>query len=427
MAHEVAGLHDHAEAPLFRPQALPQLSEYGVPLGVASGWSKLYAAALVAALVACACEVICGSYSRKALVSGFVVPDKGLIKVQPPHSGRVTEELVAEGQHVDKDQPLYVLDVSGVTALGRTGDLLADNLRRQRQMIVDELGHLAISQVADADHLNANIEALKQQVIDIDAELVSRGDFEHLAENEFERIRALEAKDFASHATRDQVEEAMVNAKIQIAALQTQLGTIKGQFAQAQADWRGLADKQANDRSQLERSREQIDQQLMQIEEQRSLIVRASAAGTITQMTVHVGANVDAVSTPIAPLLTIVPDGATLLAYLYVPSTAIGFARIGGNVLLRYDAYPFEKFGLQEASVASISRTAVNPRELPFPPMGDDPYYLVTATLAKNTVTAFGEEEPVQPGMKFQADLILENRKLWEWAIEPVLASQHSL
>jgi membrane fusion protein len=413
---------------LFRSETTSAVwSDFGFPLGVSSWWTRLYVFFLVLALIAACFSVIFGSYSRKILVSGFVVPDKGLIKIDPPRSGQIDQVLVAEGQHVSKDQPLFVMDVSNVTGLGKTGDLLEVNLGSQHDLLRDELVHLSGLQNSERDHLDASIASLNEQIRDTQEELSSRQSFLHLAQAQLHRLQTLEITGAVSLTARDQAEQAEVDARTQIATLQTQLGTTQGQLLQSEADRRGLPDKQANDRSEIKRQITQIEQQLLQLEEQRALVIRASEAGTVTRITAHVGTNVDAVTTPIVPLLTIVPDDSVLQANLYVPSNAIGFAKTGGNILLRYEAYPYEKFGLQEAAIAEISRTSVNARELPFPTTGDDPYYLVVAKLAKSTVTAFGREEPVEPGMKFQADMILESRHLWEWAIEPVIAAGHSL
>ena len=64
---------------------------------------------------------------------------------------------------------------------------------------------------------------------------------------------------------------------------------------------------------------------------------------------------------------------------------------------------------------------------MPFPVKTDEPLYVITAELAKETITTYGREEELQAGAKFQADLVLEDRKLWEWAIEPLIAAKQSL
>ncbi len=172
----------------------------------------------------------------------------------------------------------------------------------------------------------------------------------------------------------------------------------------------------------MERALGELDQQIVQLADQHYQVLRAPMTGRITRLTTALGAMAEAG----LPLASIVPENARLEASLYVPSSSAGFVHIGTKVRLRYDAFPYQKFGAQTAKVTSISRTAVNGRELPFPVQTDEPLYLVTAAIDKPVVSAFGHDEPLTPGSKFQADLVLENRRIWEWVIEPLLAVRGS-
>ena len=92
-------------------------------------------------------------------------------------------------------------------------------------------------------------------------------------------------------------------------------------------------------------------------------------------------------------------------------------------MLLRYEAYPYQKFGHYEGVVASISRSAVNPGELPpqlaavggMTGSATEPVYLITVQLARQTVTAYGRQVDLQPGMRLEADIALETRRLAQW------------
>jgi membrane fusion protein len=409
---------------LFRDEVVQKrLSEIGVPLGITSGWMKLYTITLIGMLIAGGCAIAFGSYARKARVAGFLVPDKGLIKALSPREGRITERKVVEGDHVAKDSVLFVVDVGAVTMAGRTADLVVQNLRDRRQHIVEELARLTTIQAAESAKLDETITSLKQQLGAMKAELATRRDFQRLMVSAFNRTKTLETREIYSVAQREKAEQEVVTATMQMDALERARVTTQGDLAQAEAQKRGIPDRQANDRSLLERSLAEADQQILQIEEQRFLVVRASEAGTVTRVTGNVGSMAD----PTIPLLTIVPDDARLEAFVYVPSSAAGFVKTGAKVLLRYDAYPYQKFGVQNAHVVSISRTSVSPKELPFTVSSEEPLYLVMAELAKDSVTAFGREESLQAGAKFQADLVLEERRLWEWIIEPLLAARATL
>lgn len=60
-------------------------------------------------------------------------------------------------------------------------------------------------------------------------------------------------------------------------------------------------------------------------------------------------------------LVSPLPGDGRLEAELLVSSRAIGFIEPGDRVLLRYQAYPYQKFGHHLGEVARISRSALSP------------------------------------------------------------------
>jgi membrane fusion protein len=124
-----------------------------------------------------------------------------------------------------------------------------------------------------------------------------------------------------------------------------------------------------------------------------------------------------------------VPSGAVLQAQLFSPSRAIGFLKEGQRVLLRYEAFPYQKFGFHEGVVVSVSRSAMSPAEMTQQLAGltalygtNEPVYRINVELAQQTVTAYGNSVPLQPGMKLEADVLLESRRLVEWMLEPLFS-----
>ena len=117
------------------------------------------------------------------------------------------------------------------------------------------------------------------------------------------------------------------------------------------------------------------------------------------------------------------PAGSELEAHLRVPSRAMGFIEPGDRVLLRYDAFPYQKFGHHGGRVSRISRSTVTPGgapSLPVLPDRGEPYYRVIVELDESSVRAFGKNESLMPGMLVEADILGERRPLWEWALEPL-------
>lgn len=121
---------------------------------------------------------------------------------------------------------------------------------------------------------------------------------------------------------------------------------------------------------------------------------------------------------PGQPILSLLPKGSELRAQLLVPSSAIGFVKSGDRVLLRYQAYPYQKFGAHEGTVIRISRSALTGSQKD----GDarQSLYRVLVSLDQQGVLAYGKMETLRPGMQLEADIMGERRKLYEWLLEPL-------
>jgi membrane fusion protein len=117
----------------------------------------------------------------------------------------------------------------------------------------------------------------------------------------------------------------------------------------------------------------------------------------------------------------LLPADARLRAHLYAPSSAVGFLRADQPVLLRYQAFPYQKFGHHKGQVLQVSRTPLSAGELGLAPGGAEPMYRVTVTLERQTVDAYGQAQPLAAGMQLEADVLLDRRRLIEWIFEPVL------
>ena len=116
------------------------------------------------------------------------------------------------------------------------------------------------------------------------------------------------------------------------------------------------------------------------------------------------------------PLLRILPRGSRLQAELLVPSRAIGFMDPGDRVQLRYQAYPYQKFGHHTGRVVRIARSAVKPAA----GGNGEPLYRVLVQLDSQAIRAYGKAEPLRPGMLLDADILGARRKLYEWVLEPL-------
>src|SRR6185369_2276300 len=110
----------------------------------------------------------------------------------------------------------------------------------------------------------------------------------------------------------------------------------------------------------LERDLASLAQESAENEARQHVVVRAPQDGVVTALLAEPGQWV----TPSVTLASLVPQGAQLQAHLFAPSSAAGFLRPNQTVLLRYQAFPYQKFGHQEGQVLQVSRTPLQSAEL---------------------------------------------------------------
>jgi len=191
----------------------------------------------------------------------------------------------------------------------------------------------------------------------------------------------------------------------------------------AEAAQSRLAIERRRIRADLERDQADINQritqlnaQMRQTESQAAHVIAAPIAGQVSALQARLGERAD----PSIPLATIGESDAELIAELYLPSRAIAFVEPGQFVKLQYDALPYQKFGVAEGSVLRISSTSLLPQELGVLTQNPEPLYRVEVGLSAQAVKAFGTDIPLQSGMELTADIVLEDRKLMEWLLEPI-------
>lgn len=76
---------------------------------------------------------------------------------------------------------------------------------------------------------------------------------------------------------------------------------------------------------------------------------------------------------------------------MYVPSRSIGFIKVGDEILLRYQAFAYQKFGHAKAKVISIAKIPMAGQEIPAigtvspnEQLGNEPLYSITGKFRYN-------------------------------------------
>jgi membrane fusion protein len=365
-----------------------------------------------------------GSYTRKMHVAGWLVPDAGLIAIHASQAGSVARIHVREGQKVVMGEPLITLsgevrDEGGIAVKGRVVDALIGRRDSQKaeggfqSRLFDEEDKVTRDRVASLDaqsgHLRMEVDLQKRRL--------------QLAERTLDRMRKMRALDLIPSPRLEQAEQDRLDQGAKLHALERTEATVAQDLITARSAVRGLPLRRDTQLATIDRSVATINQELAEAEGRRGLTITAPSDGIVSGLQIEVGSDIAASS----PLLNILPDNSRLQAQLFATSRSVGFLHAGQQVLLRYQAYPYQKFGAQAGVVLEITQTAVSPTELNRKLTGlsglygaNEPVYRITVDLGTQNILAYGESMPLRPGMQVDADVMVDRRRLFEWMLDPL-------
>ncbi|HEY8609002.1 MAG TPA: HlyD family efflux transporter periplasmic adaptor subunit [Noviherbaspirillum sp.] len=380
--------------------------------------------------LACATAVILflttGSYTRRSTVSGQLMPATGLVKVHAPQAGVIVDRHVAEGQAVKRGDVLYTLSGERHSSTqGSTHALVSEQLRARRQSLQEERDKHRILHREEHAALGRRIESLQREMEKLDGQIAGQETRVRLAEETRARHAQLLAQAYISREHLQQKDADVLDQRNRLQNLERERMAAARELASQRHEYGSLGLRHENQQAQVERAIVGIEQELTENEARRHLAIRAPESGIATAAIAEPGQSVD----PARPLVSIVPEGAVLQAHLYAQSRAVGFVRPGDAVLLRYVAYPYQKFGHAQGTVADVARTALPGDEL----AGDaaiergEPVYRITVRLAAQAVVAYGRPQALQSGMRVEADVLQETRRLYEWVLEPLYSMGRKL
>ena len=418
---------------LFRQQVLDaQSAQYlgGIRIGRNPRHATVAAVALLlaSALVAFA---VWGQVTRKARIPGLLVSALGTLQLSAAAAGTVVQRKAAEGDFVQAGQVLFILGTDRAGARGDTAALVGQNLLQRQQTLESERGLRQLQARQRLQALADRLRALERETTQADAEAEFAERRVVLAAKSVQRYQQLVGDGFMSDMQAQGKQEELIDLQTRAQAAQRTVAALKREQGALRAEQTASTTQLQAEITQIDRGLATLAQDSTENDARRQLVISAPQAGVVTALHAALGSTVQVGQT----LATLVPQAlagevSELQAELYAPSRTAGFVQPGQEVWIRYAAYPYQKFGMAKATVASVSRTPVNPQELPSgqanalmaAAQANEPLYRIKVALVNQRVEAYGQVQALKPGMTLEADVVQERRAVWEWLLEPVLA-----
>lgn len=372
--------------------------------------------------------IFSAQFTRRINVQGEVISSPLPNTLVAPQQGAIVDSFVKVGQQVKKGQVLFKLDVSRNTQNGNVSQKAIAHIDQQLQ----DIEQFKISSEAN------NITTL--------ASLKSQLEHQHQAQQHtirryfaaqkglFEMKKT--ADDYARYLKQGLVNREQVNQlRYVYYERQNAVDGLYSQVLQQSAQINEIEKERALRTTEFKAQMLQYQVQSQDLQRQQSdlnasdeLLIKAPQSGIIENISVSTGQEVRASDS----LIQLSPNQNTSFAVvLWLPNASIPYIHVGDAVNLRYHAFPYEKFGQFAGKIHQISKVPASQNELTrygsAPKNNDAAFYKITILPKQHQLQWQGETLTFASGMKAEATIFLEKRRIYQWIFSPFYNMSNSV
>jgi len=412
-------------SPLFRREAI-EFQQYQRQWGdivlLQPVSTKLLTWSLAVSVAMIVVFLVFAQYARKDTATGYLTPSAGTAKVFTPQAGVIKDVYAKEGQYVTEGQPLLKVATSQIAGDGEDiSAITLGILTAQKNVLTRQIAAEEQRTTSEQQRLSASLGNLVNEESLLNAQIAMQNKRVQIGESLVSMATTLAAKGLMSEADRKHREQAVLDDAQKVASLAQQAATLKDRINETRASLDQLATVMATKLQPLQTELANAEQRIAEINGRRGYVLRAPISGRVSLLQVSAGQPAD----PRRLQMEIVPTNAELQAVLFVPARAAGFVHAGQRVRLLYDAFPYQKYGTHGGQVIKVSQTILTAADVSGPITLKEPAYKVVVALDETAIKTRDKTSiPLQPDMLLRADIILEQRTIMSWILEPLLSAR---
>lgn len=383
---------------------------------------------------------------------GKVIPSSQTQVMQSLDGGTLQEMRVREGDVVEKDQVLLVIDnstaiyslselqqryyissaaiarlqaeIAGKTSpddIAFSQDLLKDapdKVAQERAQFMVRQGQLS-SQMST---LRAEIEGRRQDIAVINQKISSAAASLDVANQQIAILAPLVAAGAASKVDLLKAQQEAQNFKSEIANARAQVGSAKAALTEAQSKMQEAADtfkaeaaaelaKHQSDLASVTESKKEATAKVGRTE------LRSPVKGTVKEIKAR---TLGGVIKPGDDIMEIVPIEDSLLIEAQIRPQDRGFIAPNQKAKVKITAYDYSIYGGLDATLEQISADAIENEK-------KELFFRVRLRTDKNfLVGKQGEQLPIIPGMTATVDILTGNKTVLEYLLKPILKARET-
>jgi HlyD family secretion protein len=329
------------------------------------------------------------------------------MRLDAPVAGRVVAIKVKEGETVKAGQTLLELDserarteleqtqakLEGLVDRSNTLELVKNKLQTEQQAQLDQI----------QQRLNSSQETYAIQKRSLT-----------LAQKNVQRYKKLRQQGVIAQVKLEETENALLEQQRLSAQTQLNIKQARSELKKQETTYQRQLDEHQSQivgmRSEIAQNQSQIKSLNFQLS-QREL--KAPESGTVFQLPIKKAGAVVQLGALVAE---IAPQGSPLVIRAQMPTTESGFLEEGLSVKLKFDAYPFQDYGVVEGKLVKIPPTTSIEADTP---NDKTAVYNLEIALNQHCIPTKTKCIGLRPGETATAEVIVRQRRLIDFILDP--------
>jgi len=369
---------------------------------------------------------------------GLVIPEGDVKIIQPLDTGIVSSILCREGDFVKKGQVLMEIDPSMTapeveskkknlrflelekmrmySALGKKGfnpDSKThdkETIKIQRELYVSSTASLE----KQLEGKKAELNRVEKEIESVKKERIHNTSLMNIASDKEKRLRSV--IDIIVMSEYDKITNDILTysnnieqSEHKLEQLEHQRQQIISETAFINENFKTASLKDFSDKHrQSTEIKAEIEKTAFMNEKQKIL---SPVEGHISNLYFH---TIGGVVTPAQKLMALVPAEAPLVIKALVLNKDIGFVKEAMPVLIKIDAFDFQKYGILNGVVRNVAKHSTEDEKL-------GPVYEVFINLSQTQLMVEGRMTPVASGMSLSAEIKVGKRRIIEFFVYPLI------
>lgn len=374
---------------------------------------------------------------------GRLVSLEPTVVLQPYDTSIVKSLNVQVGQVVAKDELLAALDPTFVGADYNTEKDRLASLTAQVERYEAELSgkpsianpslsvHTQIQSGIIKDRLDAynsklrtaelsmakartTLELAEHSVRNLTAKLTSSIEMERMTNQLFEGGFVSKRTYLESVERKLDVEKELISAQNQRSEASTLAKSLQQEL---QIFKREYSQKLQEELVTVKRERDALSQSLKKVDLRNGLLeIRSPIDGVVLEVA---NRSVGSIVTGAAPFITLAPVASKLNAHIFVQPSDINQIKVGDQVKVKIDAYPFQRFGILNGRILRITRDVVRPDFRGVSEATD--YYVVVIDLDVDKNQQLLKSMRLLSGMTLTGEVLIGERSIFSYVTAPIV------